>query len=647
MLRFSFALLVVAVGCGVVLRAQETDSTTTPKIELAGRVLDRDGEPLAGVHVLVDIRRDKGGKTASVGTDRDGAFRYTTDEVGDVTLSVFKPALGRVDLGLGELGAGTRRTELVLQLGDGNFVSGRVQWPDGTPADVVVLADEAGSPHIGARRARTGADGSFRIDGLGPGPFDLRAESRARALDRKARATVKARALRRAPRRELDERESWSAFAFGVAAGSGELVLTLGPGECLQGVVRASDGTPVREFSVRVRPEDARHGVHTEHFETELGAFKLEGLAAGRWRVEVQAEGFQGASATVVLPLAEPFVLELVRRARIFGRVLAPDGTPVASAEVRLMVGELVACDSMGRYETSIGPSGTLLVALAAGYAPSERTAVSYSGGFTQELDLHLRPSESIQGVVHDVGGIPAAEAEVQAGGARARTGPDGRFTITDLPPGDVALSARLASGVHLWRRATVVAGTACEVLLAPPSGEPILLSGRVRIGDGSVRWSGYAKRDRESDTYPIVSKDGRYTLALPGPGAWELHLACGRDSRANEFQWRHSLELGAEREHTLDLELSLVHLRGRVTDANGAPVADFRVSAQQQPEGNTRVTGSCVDTDADGRYDLLLSPGTFNLSAHVGADKLELEGLVIGSEDPEPRDLKLAPAPR
>ena len=438
MLRFLLVLLAVVLGCATALHAQEEPSRTQA-IELAGRVLDRDGQPLAGAYVLVDIRRDKACKTASVRTERDGAFRYTAEEPGEFTLSVVKPAHGRADLALGELAAGTRRTDLVLRLGAGNAIAGRVQFADGSPAEAFVTVSNDGGAWLHAR-----------ADGLGP----------------------------------------------------------------------------------------------------------------------------------------------------------------------------------------------------------SEWLQVEFEAGPQQERDLHLQPSESIQGLVRDLGGRAADQAEIDArspyGWWQARTGPDGRFVLTDLPLGEVELHARLASGIGLERKATVVAGTPCEVTLAPAGEALVRLSGRVRVGDGSVPWSGYALRDRERDTYPIVKTgDGRYSLALPGAGAWEIRIACGGGLAANGLHWRLQLELGNESEQSLDLELPLVHLRGRVTDASGVPVAKARVYAYQQREGSTRVTASSVGTDAEGRYDLLVSPGTYNLSVTTDKDKLELEGLVIGSQDPAPRDFVLAATPR
>jgi hypothetical protein len=647
MLRFLLVLLAVPGWCALASAPtpQAVESSEARQIELAGRVLDRDGNPVEGVYVQVEIRDGgAGARNRSVRSGAGGAFSFTTEGTGDFTLSVFKPALGRADLALGALARGTRRTDLVPTLGDGHVITGRVQWPDGSPADVIVTARASGERRSSPRRAFTSKDGSFQLQLLGPGPFDLQAKASA----------VENQGQRQRPRARDDARELWSAFAFDVTAGTSDLVLTLDSGERLVGVVRAQDGKPVGAFRLQLEPADARHETRSETIDDAQGAFEIAGLPAGTWRAHVQAPGFVDASESVEIPQATALTLSLRPTSQATGRVLAPDGTPVAGAEIRTSAGVGASSDASGAFRIEAGDRlGLRLLASRAGFAPSEWATVRFHTGQEQEeVELRLRPSESIQGLVHDLGGLAAGEAEIDArsphGWWRTRSGPDGRFVLTDLPPGEVELHALLASGVRYERQVTIVAGTPSEVLFEPTGDERIRLSGRVRVGDGSVPWSGYAQRDRERDTYPIVkTDDGRYTLALPGAGAWEIHLACGRNQAANEFHWRLALELGAEPERTLDLEVPLAHLRGRVTDASGAPVADCHVFAYQQREGSTRVIASGVDTDAEGRYDLLLSPGTFNLSVGNGPDKLELEGLVIDSEDPAPRDFELAAVPR
>jgi len=179
---------------------------------IAGRVLRPDGAPAAFARVLIGV--DEDAREAPEGSPRmtdnsgdaldregillraDGEGRFASDEVpGGNAVVIARPAEDDADRPW--VGWATRRVSLVagepgdtralsIALRPGAEVSGVVRDPTGAPvAGIAVEAEWEGTVELGEmeddlgpffsdRRTRTAPDGSYRLDALLPGEYDLR-----------------------------------------------------------------------------------------------------------------------------------------------------------------------------------------------------------------------------------------------------------------------------------------------------------------------------------------------------------------------------------------------------------------------------------------------------------------------------------------
>ncbi len=136
------------------------------------RVLDAEGAPLAGAHVRLDPSRHPAVLHRDRDTDSSGLARLhglLPDTAS--TLLVTHPRHLPRTLQL----SAEAEAEVMVQLTAGLSVVGKVFGPDGHPAGGVgvELRETTAASVAGARRVSTGADGSFRFDGLPDGTFTL------------------------------------------------------------------------------------------------------------------------------------------------------------------------------------------------------------------------------------------------------------------------------------------------------------------------------------------------------------------------------------------------------------------------------------------------------------------------------------------
>jgi hypothetical protein len=287
----------------------------------------------------------------------------------------------------------------------------------------------------------------------------------------------------------------------------------------LTGVVRDAAGQPLAGITVCAGPVSPGGGwSETVQAVTDAaGRFLLDGLAAGWYNVAVTLHLGLGASASEVAvaagATADVGELRVVppERGQVWGRVVLPDGqTPAARARVVLSYPDSGSITSLqitgadGRFILENVPPGRYrLTAWKVGYAPSSAVDVDV---WTQEAPvqtLPLRVGGTISGRVWSVNpaqrvrGLTVAAVPAEEKWARyspnwtvrtALTGPDGRYTLHDAPPGRVRLlvlrdgqpcalrrSVDVASGqttphvnVPLWLSDGVVTGRVTDAASQP-----------------------------------------------------------------------------------------------------------------------------------------------------------------------------------
>ncbi len=227
----------------------------------------------------------------------------------------------------------------------------------------------------------------------------------------------------------------------------------------------------------------------------------------------------------------------------------------------------------------------------------------------------------------------------------RTRTVAGGRFTLDDLPAGRYYLSAKAAGfpellvpGVEVVSDAAIDAGDgAAAVDLGTVVLEPgVLLSGRV-LDSGGEPVAAAQLSVRNADGEQIVVQRAAslwFASAVSRPNG-SFHIdGLPRDSRlillvsADGFLPRELAVTTGDEDQRLDVELSRgTRVSGRVLDPDGRPAPGARVDLVAGPEMqrlNTS-TSRTLESDVEGRFEASgLQPGQYAISARLGATESE-----------------------
>jgi protocatechuate 3,4-dioxygenase beta subunit len=159
----------------VLLWAALASAQAPETASISGTVTDAlTGAPILRAHVALLIGREKFGAL----TDQEGKYSITGVVPGHGSVAADRIGFVAYRGSLMELRAGDAKTEVDLQLMPTGAISGHVLGADGEPAQLVTVVTRG--PGGGA--AVTDAKGQFRIGGLDPGKYHVRAEPKRREL---------------------------------------------------------------------------------------------------------------------------------------------------------------------------------------------------------------------------------------------------------------------------------------------------------------------------------------------------------------------------------------------------------------------------------------------------------------------------------
>ena len=317
--------------------------------------------------------------------------------------------------------------------------------------------------------------------------------------------------------------------------------VALRPGSVVRGLVTLT-GTKQPVPSLTLRFAQGRGPAARSVTTGDDGAYVMKGLAPGDWRVLIETPGWFAKPDGDRVRVPEPSTdlaagearldLEVWSSGRLLGRVVKPDGTPVAQARVWLVGGNGIVRGARraGRpLETLSGADGGFLVedvpphvsvrvraTLGDAEAVPSRE-VRLADGAPPPIVLTLAPTVRVTGAVtaldtHE----PVAGARVQVdpvgepggrGGRSVTTGPDGRFDVASLIPGAWRLTANL--------KRAFLPGLPVHVTLAA---EPLVVDVPLALDPGFVVAGVVVDPEGRAVLGAVVSLDGTEDVGNPAP---------------------------------------------------------------------------------------------------------------------------------
>jgi len=483
--------------------ARDGSAAVAATATLAGSVVDRRDRPVPEARILAFPLAGEGGAPLETATDLEGRFRFARLPPGPYRLLVEAagfPTAEKTPVAVPGEDAAVRVD------GEGRSIVGRVNAGGAPVAGArVLLAPDGGGP---LRESATRAGGGFAFGGLGAGRYAVRAVRGDSAS---------------APQRGVEASESPAAAAA--------VVLELAPGRAVTGRVIDDVGSALAEVPVRIETDTGAPG--EDPLPAMVRSDRDGNFASlvfpGSYRLSASRPGYvlRRSPAVDTRGAGEPVktVLELVRGARVFGKVVDPRGGAAAGARVRCLASAIedltvqtgplplaaeaaampsgagralgttraTVADREGRFTVDDLIPGRYRVEVAHGGAePLRSDEFVLAPGERRDVGkLAMRPGFPVTGRVVDESGGPidGARVVVAAGGASASAGlgtvtdTGGHFSLA-LPAGSYRLSANASGRGTAQVSVEVAAGS------SPPALEIKLVRAEARL-EGLVRDDG------------------------------------------------------------------------------------------------------------------------------------------------------------
>lgn len=637
-------------GSAIDLPPYEPGATAAPvRIRLTkgrqarGRVVDTDGNPVAGAEVKLTwpeqkpsrfASRRKADATEAVATSEQGAFRIAAVNTGEYDVNVshteyVSPGDLPVEVpeGRGEVDLGE------FTLVPGAEILGVVVDPDQEPVEGARVRFRSYSwARDQERTATTDADGNFRLAGLPHEQVDLTIEAEGYAL-----STLQ-----------------------GARPATGEpILIQLARGASLSGRVLTAAGTAAVGARVNLEPDESTRMRGRTWYSTNTrtrtdgdGRFSFGHVFPGTWSVEANAGNEAARTDPLELVSGSERTVELRLHAqdRLTVIVTASSGQPVTEARIRLEPkdsghsSEYGTTDGGGRARLQVAAGPATLTVEHPEHVDEGREIVVGSGD--TELAVQLRAGAEISGFVRSETGTPATatvEAHTEESAntdanirrylyppATTVSGSDGSFRLTGLEAGRYFLVARAAG--H------------------PESGptEPIDVDGRGVAGVEIVLESGASLRGavtglRPADLTQVTiiatrqtqwqaatpDTEGNFTMENLAPGTWQVVARRGDSFTARTVERTVTIAAdGTEEFVELPFERGL-RLTGQVLAAN-VPLVGGSVSATHLRNEDMRH----AEVDQQGRFKLDgLEAGSYRLGVSSPSGGTEYRSIELETD--------------
>jgi carboxypeptidase family protein len=665
---------------GVVVRGVEGDRddlvvTLPPPTGIAGRILvDGGTTPVRRFTISTNLTWREGSASGlKTGPGRpfeeaDGAFELLGMREGNYEVSIKADGFVAETIASVSVKAGEVRRDFEIRMRRGVRARGLV-WDGASnrPVEGASVSAEGSAPPgnpqgmSGTRLATTLADGSFEFSGLRAGALTFRASK---------------------PGFPEGESDPLEAVDGQTLEG---IVVRFPVGGAIEGVAASAEGGalhPALALAEGTIPSRTSTGGATD----PAGAFRLENLAPGEYRVTVTPFPLSGESresalarrlrASARVEEGKTTRVEFSappRGCRVSGRVsLGGTGARNLAVAIRPRSGERLFSVTRedGSYEIHAVPPGTARLEVAwesSGTKTTLPSSIEIPDAPELIHDIAL-PSGGIEGRVtraSDGKGIAGARvwaaSEEAASGNRfsspslsAETDPEGRFSISYVPPGTYSITVQPATsgsgprGAHAKREKVRVEegarttadfalaeGATLVVSVADPTGAPISGAG--------VRFAGEFWIQESTD------ESGVARLAGIPPGAAAVLVS------HPEFAWGLG-ETRIEREgETAEVRVTLgqgTEVRVRVLDERGEPFERPAASfAWPGPPGRYAVASvlSGAESKEDrGTARIRLPAGPYEVRAWRSGYRERVLPVEVGEHSPQVIEIRLEPeAPR
>jgi len=608
----------------------------TPSAPVAGVVRNKRAEPVAGATVATSS--PDGGYNQLL-TDAEGRFRQDGYSAG-AAVSLAVRAEGYAEA---KQSVKAPAPDLAIVLSTSGTIRGRVE--DAATREPIVTFSIRGriprGPSIEARDFRS-EDGAFEISDIPPGKVDLTAS---------APGFLEGRTV-------------------GIEVGEGEVkegvVLSLKKGQRISGrVLDPSRGAGVPNATVSWRrvsertaegiaigPGGAFVMVSNPATTDADGRFDYDAVPPEKLIFKASHPDFLEAEKTIDASAESEVSITLSQGGSIEGTVVRSDGrSPVPGAEVSLaesggapsvLSGDQTPADEGGRFsflhlkggryrltaQGTSGRSGATEVVLAPGQN-AEGVVLSLDAGAVLRGRVTGLPPERLVGLeVH---------AYSDGFSGSAATGPDGQFTLTDVPSGVVLVAvsmARFGASTRSVTKKVDVPEGASEVPVDIDFSGTSRLVVRVTRKEEPLPGVGLLAQPDLGAPGSIVGgetdADGRALLEGLEDGSYVVN---GRMGGAIGFQ----RTVTVSGETSLEVALGRGSLSGTVTDASsGDALSDVSVAAETGQEA-TQWQVRRAQTDSQGHYTIdELDPGAFQVTARRDGYRQKTLSATVGDSPVE-----------
>ncbi len=634
----------------------------TAGARMTGRVIDSTGTPVAGAQVSASVPGRAFGMDDNVirrtESEEDGSFEIAGLPAGELVVRAAAEGWLEGDRSRFILEKDKTLAGIELSVSEGGTLTGRALLPDGSPAAGATLDATFDLGHMmgpsGLHIARgaigsgvAGDDGKFQVTGLGRGPFALTCECLG------------------------PDGVEYSARLNGLTPGSKDIELRLTEPLSLSGILLDAEGRPLPDLEIRcARLLDGSMG------EMRIDKQLMMSDTDGRFRFDVDQDRFELLVAEETYVSVTPLVIEVAKpeedlrlvcvpAVSASGRVLDPDGMPLAGALVSVETGAsaIQAQTRLGESTPStrtskdgsfkivgIHPGEVVLNAEMESLARVSTEALQASPGeVLTGITLQLNRGGAVEGICFDNNGRTAAgrivsvTSLVKNVNRRSTSGSDGTFRIEGLIPGayqvvalDPAMESSgdpdgsaLAEMMKYMKLASadVVEGETCFVFLGAPPSDPVDIEGSVTVGGepysgALMAWYPASEGLQERMKHATIQKDGRYSAQLNQAGPYVVVIQSGTGVGLQQQTIEFAVEVpdGATK-FARDFVVPGGGLTGLVRDVDGSPAAGVRIAVSEVGGVRTnRLMGGSyaeLQTDSNGRYSAVgLRPGAYQVSA-------------------------------